>query len=347
MSTKVFNLVIDAYIFIWWVLLCNPVSMALIHWVKPKLASSLAHNKLFCGKEMCAFYTKLARKWPFKWSKWWLTLEDLQALDDQKQVVYFLKVNHAQDTLDTLSARALLILVDDYRDDVKKIIKNMRLPNKMFAEILISPLAEELPPYVKRIGTLPKEQQQILMRQAVSDSYLAINTNATDMFLSYIERCGLSKDLAEQFKHDSAGAGFKHCAMRAIRCYEQRMVVRKYHDLDTEEAKAEWANYLKKEGKLYTNPSMEMSVEQYQIFHKLGLTLKEDAILRFFKQADSSGMKYEILQLEPRHGIANDEIWETVCNNPYLKKMFYDVLTPEEKNRNVIIKALVEKAHAD
>jgi len=336
MSTKVFNFIIDAYVFIWWVILCNPLSMLVIHGIKPKLASALAHDKLFCGDDMLAFYTKLARKWPFKWSKWWLTIEDLKALDDQKQVTYFLKVNHSQDTLDTLSARALLILVDDYRDDVKKIIKNMRLPNDMFAEVLISPLAEELPPYVKRIGTLPKEQQQILMRQAVSDSYLAISTPATEMFLAYIERCGLSKEISEQFQHDSAGAGFKHCAMRALKCYNQRMTVRQYHNLDTEEAKSEWANYLKKEGKLYTNPSMEMSVEQYQIFHKLGLTLKEDAILRFFKQADSSGMKYEILQLEPRHGIANDEIWETVYKDRFLRKMYNDVLTPEEREQNRI-----------
>jgi hypothetical protein len=310
--------------------------MALIHWVKPKLASSLAHNKLFCGDDMLKFYTKLAVKWPFKWSKWWLAPENVKALDAPRQVEYFLKVNRSQEVLDMISERSHVILVDDHRDKMKKIIKNMRLPNNLFAEVLISPLAEELPAYIKRIGTLPKEQQQILMKQSISDSCYAISTPATTMFLAYIERCGLSKDIAEQFNHDSAGAGFKHCAMRALRCYEQRMMVRKYHDLDTEEAKSEWANYLKKEGKLYVNPSMEMSVEQYQIFHKLGLTLKADAILRFFKQADSSGMKYEILQLEPRHGIANDEIWETVCKDRYLRKMYNDILTPEEREQNRI-----------
>lgn len=336
MSTKVFNFIIDAYVFIWWALLCNPFSMALIHWIKPKLASALAHDKLFCGDDMLAFYTKLARKWPFKWSKWWLTIEDLKALDDQKQVTYFLKVNHSQDTLDTLSARALLILVDDHRNDVKQIIKNMRLPNDMFAEVLISPLAEELPSYVKRIGTLPKEQQQILMRQAVSDSSYAISTPATTMFLSYIERCGLSKDLAEQFNHDNAGAGFKHCAMRALKCYDQRMTVRQYHNLDTETAERDWMLYLKEEGKLYVNPSMEMSLAQYRIFHKLGLTLKEDAILRFFKKIDSEGMKLEIMKSEPNHGIANNEIWETVCKDRFLRKLYNDVLTPEEREQNRI-----------
>ncbi len=333
MSTKVFNFIIDAYVFIWWALLCNPFSMALIHWIKPKLASALAHDKIFCGNDMLAFYTKLAIKWPFRWSKWWLTLDDVKALDAPQQVEYFLRVNRSEKVLDMLSSRAHVILVDDHRDKMKQIIKSMRLPNELFAEVLISPLAEELPDYIKRMGTLPKDQQQILMKQAVSDSYLAISTPATEMFLAYIERCGLSKDLAEQFNQDSAGASFKHCAMRALKCYDQRMVVRQYHDLDTETAERDWMLYLKEEGKLYANPSMEMSLRQYQIFHKLGMTLKEDAILRFFKRTNSEGMKLEIMRSEPKHGIANAKIWEMVCNDPYLKKMYYEVLTPDEKGQ--------------
>lgn len=336
MSTKVFNLIFDAYVFIWWVILCNPLSMLVIHGIKPKLASALAHDRLFCGDNTLKLYTKLAMKWPFRWSKWWLAPENVKALDAPRQVEYFLKVNRSQEVLDMLSSRAFVILVDDHRDKMKQIIKSMQLPNILFAEVLISPLAEELPAYIKRIGTLPKEQQQILMEQAVSDSYLAISTPATEMFLAYIERCGLSKALNEKLQYESIGASFKYAAMRALKCYDQRMTVRQYHNLDTETAERDWMLYLKEEGKLYVNPSMEMSLAQYRIFHKLGLTLKEDAILRFFKKIDSEGMKLEIMKSEPNHGIANNEIWETVCKDRFLRKLYNDVLTPEEREQNRI-----------
>ena len=329
MSTKVFNLIGDAYIFIWWVILCNPISMVIIHWLKPKLASALAHDRLLCGEQMLAFYSKLAQKWPYKWSKWWLNHQDLVNYTAEQQAEYFLKVNDSQKVLDILSSEATLFLVTQYPEKVKKIIKTMRLPDEMFTQCLTSPLVVELPHYIKR-GTLPKEQQCRLMYAALADSKFTLDSVAMTMFLQYVERCGLSKELLEKFNKESGGAGFLHCAHRVVRCYEQRMVVRRYHDLDTENAEAEWARYLKKEGKLYVNPSLEMSIEQYKIFRKVGLTLKPDAILRFLKNRDFE-MCEVIFRMEPNHGIVNDDIKKLVDEVPTLKERYIHAVAATEK----------------
>ena len=326
MSTKVFNLVIDAYVFIWWVILCNPISMLFIHWLKPKLASALAHDRIFCGEEMLKFYTKLAMLWPNKWSKWWVSSQDIKNYTAEQQVEYFLKVNYSQEVLDALSPEAIQLLIDN-TEKAKKVIREMRLPNEMFHQCLDSNLDEELPVYVKK-GTLPKEQQVILMEKAIHDSRFMLTSVAMDLFIKYSERCGLSKDLIEKFKNTSSGVGFMHCAYRAFKCYDQRIVVRQYHDLDTENAERDWALYLKKEGKLYVNPSLEMSPKQYDIFHKVGLFLKPEATLAFLKR-DLPEMHKRIFRYEPNHGIVNDSASHVVNGNPKMKEMFERVLATE------------------
>lgn len=320
MSTKVMNLFMDAYLFIWWVILCNPLSMLLINWFKPKFASALAHDRLFCGDEMLAFYTKLAMKWPNRWSKWWVVPQDIKNYLAEQQVEYFLKVNGSQEVLDALSPKATQILIKSYPERVKKIIKEMRMPNEMFTQCLDSDLDEELPVYIKK-GTLPKEQIIILMKKAILDSKFTLQSDAMLIFLGYTERCGLSKELRQQFFKETSAIGYIRDIEHALKSYDQKCVVRQYHDLDTENAEAEWARYLKKEGKLLIRPSLEMSPEQYDIFHKVGLHLYPEATLAFLKR-DLPEMHRRIFRYEPNHGIVNDYASHLVAGNPELQVRF-------------------------
>lgn len=327
MSTKVFNLFGDAYLFIWWVILCNPLSMLVINLFKPKFAAKLAHQRLFCGEQMCSFYTKLALKWGFKWAKWWLTPDLLKNYTPEQQLKYFLVVNQNQNTLNALSEKACLLMVKHHSDKLENVAndKTLRLPDTLFNQTLNEQRIYLVERYVKR-GTLPKEQTLAFMQAAIIESRFQITGCTMKLFIEYVERCGLSKELFEKFKKEPAGAGFMHCAIRAQNCYEQRCVVNRYHNLDTENAEAEWARYLREEGKLYVNPSMVMSLEQYKIFHKVGLTLKPDAILKFLEQKDFP-MCEAIFRSEPNHGLVNEEIRKLIDDTPVLKQELEKILT--------------------
>ena len=327
MSTKVFNFIIDAYVFIWWALLCNPFSMALIHWIKPKLASALAHDKLFCGDDMLAFYTKLARKWPFKWSKWWLSPQDLKNYTAEQQITYFLKVNGSQEVLDILPPEAIKLLVKNYPEKVKAIIKEMRIPDEMFSLCLKSEFVEELPVYIKR-GTLPKEQIVILMDRAIRDGKFTLQSEAMLMFLNYAERCGLSKELRQKFFKEAGAVGYIRDIMHALLSYDQKCAVRQFSDFSFADSKSQWKRYLKEQGKLLIRPSLEMTPEQYDIFHEVGLHLYPEATLAFLKR-DLPEMHRRIFRYEPNHGIVNDYAANLIAGNHELQVRFK--LTVEEQ----------------
>ena len=321
MSTKVLNLWKDACIFILWVIFLNPLSMYVINLFKPKLASALAHNPLFCGKDMQLFYQKLATKGKFKRAKWWLSPKDLKNYTPAEQAIYFLMVNDSQETLNALTDEACIFLIQNHPDRLKDAIKERKLTPEMFKRLLNSPLLAEIQSYIKK-GTLPKEQLTILLDAAVQDSHARLQSLIMSMVLEYIERCGISKDLFYQyFKKQVVGAGFAYAAQRAQHCYDQRIKVLQYRNLETEKAQTEWAEYLKKEGKLYVNPSMVMTLKQYQIFHEVGLRLKEEAILRFLKE-DNQKMIEAIFRLEPNHGIASEEIGKLVTDTPELNALY-------------------------
>ena len=321
MSTKVINLWKDAYIFILWVIFLNPLSMYVINLFKPKLASALAHNSLFCGKDMQLFYQKLATKGKFKRAKWWLSPEDLKNYTPDEQAIYFLMVNDSQETLNALTDEACLFLIQNHPDRLKDTIKERKLNTEMFKQLLNSPLLAEIQSYIKK-GTLPKEQLALLLDAAVQDSHTCLQSMIMSMVLEYIERCGISKDLFQKyFKNQGVGAGFAYAAQRAQRCYDQRIKVLQYRNLETEKAQTEWAEYLKKEGKLYVNPSIVMSLKQYQIFHEVGLLLRDEAILHFLKK-DNQKMIEAIFRLEPNHGIANEEIGKLVNDTPELNALY-------------------------
>jgi len=327
MSTKVLNLFGDAYIFIWWALLCNPVSLLFINWIKPKLASTLAHNKLFCGDDMLAFYTKLARKWPFKWAKWWLAPADLQNYKPEQQATYFIKVNGSQEALNALSAEALALLAEMYPQKVAEIIQNMQLPNALFEQVLISERNADLQSYIKK-GTLPKEQISILMERAISDSKFTLQSNAMLMFLDYAERCGLSKDLRYEFFKEAQAVGFKRDIMHALLSYDQKCAVRQFSDFGFADSQSRWKRYLEEQGKLLIRPSLEMTPEQYDVFHEVGLHLYPEATLAFLKR-DLPEMHKRIFRYEPNHGIVNDSASHVVNGNPKMKEMFERVLATE------------------
>ena len=324
MSTKVLNLIGNAYIFIWWVLLCNPISMVLIHWIKPKLASQLAHDRLFCGDNTLKLYTKLAMKWPFKWAKWWLAPADLKNYKPAQQATYFIKVNGSLEALNALSAEADALLTEMYPQKVAEIIQNMQLPNALFEQVLISERNADLQSYIKK-GTLPKEQISILMERAISDSKFTLQSNAMLMFLDYAERCGLSKDLRHEFFKEAQAVGFKRDIMHALLSYDQKCAVRQFSDFSFADSQSRWKRYLEEQGKLLIRPSLEMTVEQYDVFHKVGLKLYPEAVLAFLKR-DLPEMHKRIFRYEPEHGIRNEEIGKLVAGNPKLKALYDEAI---------------------
>ena len=104
-STGIYDVFVNVYRTVLFVLIGNPLSMFVINLFIPSQAAAFVGNSDYFGDGIAAFYTKCALKWPFRWAKWWMKAENISAYTVEQQVKYFFKVSFKNKTeVETLKA---------------------------------------------------------------------------------------------------------------------------------------------------------------------------------------------------------------------------------------------------
>lgn len=104
-STRMWHTFIERSLELLYVVLGNPLSIAVLNLLSPQLANQFVNWQRLFGEEIRGFYTKIALKMPFYWAKWWMRSENMLQYSIKRQIKYFLKVSFKQKTeVETLKA---------------------------------------------------------------------------------------------------------------------------------------------------------------------------------------------------------------------------------------------------
>lgn len=333
-------------------LIVNPISMFVYNLFNPAGAARFVQNNL--NDFWCNSYTKLALKWPLKWSKHWVTLDNIKTYDIRKQVVYYLDIDMRPEVLKAMSSEAQVRLVHKHFEDrMGSITGAMRLTDDMFDEWLrqivkkgrkfgySQRLYEPLSDYLK-IGKLPYRQVNSLAQMAV-DNYESSDT-LMEMFKDYIERFGVGKDdlnkfaqymcdklqwsdtfgeepvteLAKEFKkQDKFNHFFNILNERQIN-YEQRVFTKSQRGVKQTD---EWLKFCEKTSYICVAAQKEMGLDQYHVFHATGHTLSKEAIFTLLSYPDRN-LHRMVFQYEPMEIFWEHDLHNFIDENVQLKAEF-------------------------
>ena len=344
------------------ILFCNPLSLFVFNLFFPENAARFVREFIGFNDRWRSFYTKSALKWPFWWSRWWITLDNLKTVSVRKQIAYYLTNLNRSAVLEAMSSEAQVALVRKRLDRMNEIYGIMRLTDEMFEEWLRQLIAKgrrtkhlniegwqklfaPLCNFLKR-GKLPFSQVMILTRAAV-DEY---NNSARPLMWylnDYIERYGLSKKQLEEiaqymseniYWHDIFG---EEPTTESEKIYEQHKKFKHFYDIVNERQinyeqrvftrsqrgklrTDEWRNFCEKTAYICVAAQKEMDIEQYRIFHSTGHSLRSEAIIYFLEYPDRN-LHRLIFKYEPLEVFAEDEL------NTFIDKHdFFRALLNEE-----------------
>ncbi|MBR6355881.1 MAG: hypothetical protein IKR92_03395, partial [Alphaproteobacteria bacterium] len=118
------------------ILFCNPLSLFVFNLLFPENAARFVREFIGFNDFWRNFYTKNALKWPFWWSRWWITLDNLKTVSVRKQIAYYLTNLDRSHILEAMSSEAQVALVRKRLDRMNEIYGIMRLTDAMFEEWL-------------------------------------------------------------------------------------------------------------------------------------------------------------------------------------------------------------------
>ena len=298
----------------------NPLTLLLLNIFKPRWARSMAYCDALYDKNSQKFFSRQARKWPWRWAKWWYTREELKELSVERQLDYYYDVNQSAKTLAAMSSEAAFRVIDDGLgnnfEDFKKNINEIKLSPELFRAFIQKSFKEDdmstLSDYLK-CGTLPKDLVESLADEAGnSTSGIYSNTWLALVFYDYVERCGLSQELLNKLLERPNSAHFKKEVERRQGIYEQRVFTKSQRGTKQTDA---WLAFCETTKDICPQAQMEMGLDQYHVFHKTGHTLDAEAILHILKHNSDRMMAQLIFEYEPNYGIVSDDIKEFLDNN--------------------------------
>lgn len=339
MSTVLYHLCINLVGLTCFVLLLNPLMMLVFHQFVPRFAAKLAHNRFFCGERICRFYTRLALKWPFKWSKWWITIEDLDKLTDEQQKIYYHDVSWSDEVRDALRPRVWAkmlqgnVITLSNRDDFLPALKTR---DELFAALLdvAYEAQKEIPllhSYI-RYGTLPKSQMQMLVDRACSKDKNFEFDELMNELCFYIDRCGIRKDLLKKIvDSETLSQSFKDTVKLHNEFYLQKTIASRLYRLSSVEQIDEWSNFCAKTKYICVAAQEEMSLNQYGIFLKYGHHLDAEAIAHLLWYRDCT-LAEQIFRNEPKFGILDDKIKFVLKKHDYLQPTLGKVIKETEED---------------
>lgn len=156
--------------------------------------------------------------------------------------------------------------------------------------------------------------------------------NFCNLLVTYVKKHGLSADLllygnnlAKQtitINHENA-LRTKQAIQAALNVRSQCLyVISQRGENFNEDA---WRTYCHENPYICVEAQMKMDLPKYKIFAEEGHMLDEEALTRFFMQANLA-MCREIFMTEPHYGFVTEKIALLVNENHRLQKVFYDVL---------------------
>lgn len=317
----------------------NPLSMCLFNFLFPDGVADFARNRHIFGPRIYGLYERLALKWPFRWAKWWITLENLAGCTPSQQVQYLLKVafrNHKEveafkvmgekvywpDSYDELFFQYGLIRLPLKERDMNHRLRTPLWYNRTVAEFMMQNVRlsyhafEKYLEWAKHDCLLHPQLERYLETGKLNDEQfgLLINAVTTDksggdlkmfgILLEYIRRYGISETNMQRVQVQYPNQ-FVELVAKESKIYEQSKVVKAFKN--TDEGRAEWRKFCKETEDIVPEAQVLMSLDQYHIFHNCGRTLAPEAILAFLKRPDEELWK-AVFKKEPNHGIINDEI---------------------------------------
>ena len=336
MSTIMMMLIVIAVGICLLVLFINPLSMLFFHTFNPRFAASLAHNNFFCSKRLCAFYTKLALFWPYRWSRWWMTADHLDKLSDDRQKDYYINVNRSEEILWKLRPHVWAEVVSDkYIFITDEVFAELKSRDDLFVALLdfISSTQKSnrrLHNYLQE-GTLPKTQMALLVESVcIEGSHHSLGVLA-DELSEYVRRCGLSKEQFLKILNDKAvSQDVKDLIEHSLTCYTQRIFTRNLWDLKTYDDVEKWILFCSGTEDICAEAEQEMSVTQYDFFNGSGHHLDAAAIAHLLWHGNQE-MAERIFRNEPKFGILNDKIDFILDKHDYLRPLLEKVISQVEE----------------
>lgn len=319
--------------------LLNPLSMFLINLFKPSFAAVLPREANLCGPRICRFYTKLALKWPFRWSKWWMTAEHLDKLSDKQQKIYYDEVCHDAEILQALRPKVWVEIMRNYSlvlSCTDEIAEAVRKSNDLFAELLDLALAEQTTIPLLRdymhYGTLPKEQMNLLVSMVCTEGKNHESGRLCTELCHYIERCGIAKEmLAKIINDDNVLPSVKEAVSKNNEGYLQRIAVKHLYILSSKKDVREWREFCQQNKQIHVYAQQEMSADQYKIFHQCGHHLDSAAIAHLLWHSNGNPKLAEmIFKFEPKFGIQNERINFVLHKYPNLRSILDTVIADTE-----------------
>lgn len=347
------------------VLLCNPVMMCIFNLVFPEDAACFVREFIGFNNFWRKFYMKQALKWPFPWSRHWITLDNLNTCSTRKQIAYYLANRTNGMIVKSMSSEAQVALIHRHPEVFDLIDGQMRLTDDMFAEWLnyfvreirknskpehLQDLEDSLSDHL-RTGKLPFSQVMILIKAAV-DEYNNSACPLMDYLKDYIERFGLSPKQLEELAqymcdnldwHDPFGEEpvtdyekeykqhmkfnhFLNMLSERQTNYEQRLFARSQRGL---QQTSKWREFCANTSYICVAAQEEMDIERYKIFHATGHTLRKEVIVYFLRYPDRAlhrlVFRYEPLEMFEKEDIKN------LINNIYMREVFDKEMAKRKK----------------
>ena len=286
--------------------------MFLLHWYRPQTAAKLARWDVLFDDRIRAFYTRLALKWPFKWAKWWIELDDLKNYSVDEQLVYLREVRNDNEVFNAMSPEAwILCMKNGHVSRLSYVISTLDLRDDLFAALVDYTVAEQkessLMKEYMHFGTLTKQKATILADKAIAESNKYPHGCLARILCEYIEHCNLRKDLLNKIANSDATPDFKERVNDAHQTHLQRCTVRDLACWKDESNPAKWRKFCKNNSKIYAGAQMEMDDEQYKIFHETGHLLDKAAIAYLLCNTTPTYCRL-IFRYEPKFGIQSENI---------------------------------------
>ena len=311
-STKLMSLCVYGMASLFFLLAGNPLSMFLLNWRRPKTAAKFVRWEVLFGDRIRAFYTRLALKWPFKWAKWWIELDDLKNYSVSEQLIYQSEVRNDNEVFNAMSPEAwILCMKNGHVSRLSYVISAMDLRDDLFAALVDYTIAEQkessLMKEYMHLGTLTKQKATILTDKAIAESNQYPYGCLARILCEYIERCNLRKDLLSKIAGSDATPDFKERVADAHQTHLQKCTVRDLACWKDENNPAKWRKFCKQNSKIYAHAQMEMDDEQYQIFHETGHLLDKAAIAYLICNTTPTYCRL-IFHYEPKFAIQSENI---------------------------------------
>lgn len=318
-STRIWNVlaatVIGFYRFWVFIIAGNPLTMLVLFLFSPKLMYRWANNDTYFGEIPRKMYRYLAVKWPFYWSKWWITLSDLPKLSVCLQLRYFFEISPKAETFNAMSEDAGLRLLSCHPKVCLPIVRFMHFKPKQFEALLSSDKIDLLEEHLRH-GALTEERQKMLIDAALKNS--ADNQRMLKLLTDYVKHYNLP--VALLYEVEKTYPQHYEVIKQASECYQQRWTVRFCAEMDCKQQTSIWKNFCQTTAEIYPEAQSEMSVKQYGSFHYFGHKLAPKAIYNLLKSSDSAWPRL-IFIYEPLHGLISDEIRLLVAQNETMSKI--------------------------